>query len=113
MKRFIVFGSKDKNNIQTILTAIWYDNQRQTINQYRDNDLKYRYVKIQRQMTEENIYRLERLFEYRDSISIVRKQVERYERLVKEQTEKIERARRNADEAEKLLKEVESLKEKK
>ncbi|KAA6320062.1 hypothetical protein EZS27_030114, partial [termite gut metagenome] len=41
-------------------------NQRQTISQYRDNDLKYRYVKMQGQMTEENIYQLGRLFENRD-----------------------------------------------
>ncbi|KAA6329403.1 hypothetical protein EZS27_021786 [termite gut metagenome] len=88
-------------------------NQRQTISQYRDNDLKYRYIKMQGQATENNIYRLERQFEYRDSITIVRKQVEKYERLVKEQAEKVERARQNADEAEKLQKEAESLKKKK
>jgi 3-methyladenine DNA glycosylase Tag len=64
---------------------------------------------MQGQMTEENIYQLERLFENRDSIKIVRKQIERYERLVMEQTEKIERAIRNADEAERLQKEAESL----
>ncbi|KAA6323159.1 hypothetical protein EZS27_027377, partial [termite gut metagenome] len=88
-------------------------NQRQTISQYRDNDLKYRYVKMQGQMTEENIYQLGRLFENRDSIKIVRKQVEQYEQLVKEQAEKVERARRNADEVERLQKEAEALKEKK
>jgi phosphoenolpyruvate synthase/pyruvate phosphate dikinase len=67
---------------------------------------------MQGQMTEENIYQLERLFENRDSIKIVRKQVERYERLIMEQAEKIERARRNVDEAERLRMEAESLKEK-
>ncbi|KAA6335872.1 hypothetical protein EZS27_015937 [termite gut metagenome] len=85
-------------------------NQRQTISQYRDNDLKYRYVKMQGQATEESIYRLEKQFKYGDSISIIRKQVERYERLVKEQTERIERVRRNAKAAETLRKEVEILK---
>jgi hypothetical protein len=88
-------------------------NQRQTISQYKDNDLKYRYIKMQGQATENNICRLERQFEYRDSITIFRKQVEKYERLVEEQAEKIERARRNADEAEKLQREAEALKEKK
>ncbi|KAA6324893.1 hypothetical protein EZS27_025827 [termite gut metagenome] len=88
-------------------------NRRQTISQYRDNDLKYRYIKMQGQATEINIYRLERQFEYRDSIGIICKQVEKYERLVKEQAEKIERARRNANEAERLQREAESLKEKK
>ncbi|KAA6329624.1 hypothetical protein EZS27_021597, partial [termite gut metagenome] len=47
-----------------ILSFVLY-NQRQTISQYRDNDLKYRYVKMQGQMTEENIYQLGRLFENR------------------------------------------------
>jgi 3-methyladenine DNA glycosylase Tag len=63
---------------------------------------------MQGQATENNIYRLERQFEYQDSITIVRKQVEKYERLVKEQAEKVERARQNADEAEKLQRKVES-----
>ncbi|KAA6340879.1 hypothetical protein EZS27_011280 [termite gut metagenome] len=95
-----------------ILSFVIY-NQRQAISQYRDNDLKYRYVKMQGQMTEENIYQLGKLFENRDSIKIVRKQVERYERLVMEQAEKIEWARRNADEAKRLQREVESLQLKK
>jgi hypothetical protein len=80
--------------------------QRQTISKYRDNDLKYRYIKMQRQTTEDYIYRLERQFEYRDSVVIVSKQVEKYERLVKEQAERIERARRNREEAEKLQNEI-------
>ncbi|KAA6346951.1 hypothetical protein EZS27_005585 [termite gut metagenome] len=84
-------------------------NQRQTISQYRDNGLKYRYIKMQGQTTENNIYRLDRQFEYRDSITIVRKQVEKYEQLVKEQAEKVKRARRNLGEAERLQMEVESL----
>jgi hypothetical protein len=88
-------------------------NQKQTISQYKDNDLKYRYIKMQGQAAENNIYRLDRQFEYQDSITIVRKQVEKYERLVKEQAEKVERARQNTDEAEKLQKEAESLKKKK
>jgi hypothetical protein len=88
-------------------------NQRQTISQYRDNDLKYRYIKMQGQTINENIYRLETLFEYSDSIAVIRKQVERYEHLVKEQAEKIERARQNVNEAEKLQREAESLKKNK
>ena len=59
-------------------------NQRQTINQFKDNDLKYRYIKMQGQTNEENIYRLEKQFKYSDSIKIVRKQVEKYEELVRE-----------------------------
>ncbi|KAA6323536.1 hypothetical protein EZS27_027029, partial [termite gut metagenome] len=88
-------------------------NQRQIIGQYRNNDLKYRYIKMQGQATENNIYRLERQFEYRDSIVIIRKQVEKYEQLVKERTERVERAKQNVNDAERLQREVESLKEKK
>jgi 3-methyladenine DNA glycosylase Tag len=65
---------------------------------------------MQEQATEENIYRLERLFENRDSIKIVRKQVEKYEQLVKEQTEKIEQAMQNSKEVERLKRETERLK---
>jgi hypothetical protein len=88
-------------------------NQRQTISQFEDNDLKYRYIKMQGRASDEHIYRLEAKFEYADSVFAIRKQVEEYERLVKEQAEKIERARRNADEAKRLQREAESLKEKK
>ena len=58
--------------------------QRRNISQYKENDLKYRYVKMQGQANEENLYRLERQFQYGDSIKIIRKQVEKYEELVKE-----------------------------
>jgi methyl-accepting chemotaxis protein len=94
-----------------ILGSFWgIANQRQTINQYKDNDLKYRYIKMKGQTNEENLYRLERQFKYNDSIKIIRKQVEKYEELVKEQIEKLERVKRNSEEAEKLKNEVESLK---
>ena len=41
------------------------------------------------QIDEENIYREEQQFKYSDSIKIIRKQVEKYEELVKEQAERI------------------------
>jgi hypothetical protein len=85
-------------------------NQRQTISRYKGNDLKYRYIKMQGQTTEDSIYRLEDKFEYLDSIAIVRKQVEEYERLVREQAERIERAKVNETKAKKLQEEVEKLK---
>jgi hypothetical protein len=85
-------------------------NQRQTISQYRGNDLKYRYVKMQGQSNEESLYRLEQQFQYADSIKIIRKQVGKYEELVKEQAEKLERAKRDSEEAEKLQNEVKMLK---
>jgi hypothetical protein len=86
-------------------------NQRQTISQYRESDLKYRYIRMQGQTDEESIYRLEQQFQYGDSIKIVRKQVEKYEELVKEQAERIKRAKRDSEEAERLRKETEILKD--
>ena len=48
-----------------------------------DNDPKYRYIKMQGQTDEENLYRLEQQLRYNDSIQIIRKQVKRYDDLVK------------------------------
>ena len=56
--------------------------QRRKISQYTNNDLKYRYIKMQGQTSEENLYRLERQFRYGDSIKIIRNQVEKYEEMV-------------------------------
>jgi hypothetical protein len=84
-------------------------NQRQTISQYKDNNLKYRYIKVYGQMDEENLYRLERQFKYNDSIRIVRKQVEKYEELLKEQTEKMNRAKRENDKAIQINRKIDSL----
>jgi hypothetical protein len=94
-----------------ILILFWLmANQRQTIGQYGDNDLKYRYIKMQGQTDEDNLYRLEQQFQYGDSIKIISKQVEKYEELVREQAEKIERVKRNTQEAEMLRDKAESLK---
>ncbi|KAA6304222.1 hypothetical protein EZS27_044134, partial [termite gut metagenome] len=68
--------------ILILLFAIY--NQRHTISQYQNNDLKYRYVKMQGQTSEDIFLRLDRQFRYRDSVTIIRKQVERYEQLVME-----------------------------
>ncbi|KAA6328307.1 hypothetical protein EZS27_022782 [termite gut metagenome] len=84
-------------------------NQRETISQYRNNDLKYQYVKMQGQTSEDIFLRLDRQFRYRDSVTIIRKQVERYEQLVMEQAERIIQAKREAEEAEKLQQEAEIL----
>jgi len=54
------------------------------------------------QANDENLYRLEQQFKYNDSIKIVLTQVEKYEELVREQAERIERARKNSEKAEKL-----------
>lgn len=81
-----------------------------------DNDLKYRYINMQGEANPENLLKLETVFTYdrnKDSIVVIRKRVETYERLVKEQAEKIERARLNAKEAERLEREAETVKSRK
>jgi methyl-accepting chemotaxis protein len=94
-----------------ILGSFWaIASQRQTINQYKDNDLKYRHIKMQGQINEENIYRLERQFKCNDSIKIINKQVEQYEELIKEQAERLERNRENVKEMNKIQQEVNVLK---
>jgi hypothetical protein len=86
-----------------ILGLFWaIANQRQTISQYMESDLKYRYIKMQGQTNEDNLYRLEQQFKYSDSIKIIHKQVEKYEKLVKEQAERVVRAKRNNEDAERL-----------
>lgn len=84
--------------------------------QLKDNDLKYRSIKMQGETNRECLLRLEAVFTYdrnRDSISVLRRQVETYERLVGEQAEKTEQARLNATEAERVQREVEIVKNRK
>ena len=93
-----------------ILGLFWaMGNQRQTITEFRNNDLKYRYIRMQGQTNEENLFRLQEQFQHRDSVKIIRKQVEKYEELVKLQAERLERARLKEQEAERLRKEAENL----
>jgi hypothetical protein len=92
---------------------VWQSNYNSRL---KDSDLKYRYVKMQGETNQEELLNLETVFSYnrnKDSISLIRKRVETYERLVKEQSEKIERARLNASEAKRLEKEAESVKSRK
>ena len=71
--------------------------------QLSDNDIKYRYIKMYGEVSSENLLKLESIFTYnrdKKKISVIRKQVEKYEELVKEQAEKMEQARMNAKETE-------------
>ena len=64
--------------------------------QLRDNDLKYRYIKMHGKASPQNLLRLETIFTYtrnRDSVTVIRNQVETYEQMVKEQAERIESER--------------------
>jgi len=87
--------------------------QRETINQFKENDLKYRYIKMQGQINEENLYRLEQQFQYDDSNKIIRKRVEKYEELVKEQAERMERDRGNSERMNEIQQKVGKLKQNK
>jgi hypothetical protein len=87
--------------------------QRRSISQYGDNDLKYRCIKMQEQINEESLYQLEQQFRYNDSIKTIRKQVGKYEELVREQAERIERTKRDSEEAERLKKDEELLRKSK
>ena len=83
--------------------------QRETINKYKENDLKYRYVKMIGQTNEDSFIRLEHQFQYSDSIKIIHKQVEKYEELVKERAEKLERMKQNGNEVESIQKDLKTL----
>lgn len=80
-----------------------------------DNDLKYRYIKMKGEATSERISELENIFEINrdnDRIRQISKDVEEYERAVKEKAALDEQARLRLLEAEKLNNEVKKLKNK-
>ena len=80
-----------------------------------DNDLKYRYIKMKGEATPQRISELEDLFEInRDNVKIrqMNKDVESYERAVKEKATLDEQARLRQQEAEQLNKEANSIKSK-
>ncbi len=97
---FIVDFRRSKTAITIVTMALvillsWTGNiwQLRNNNQLKDNDLKYRYIKMEGKTNSQNLLRLETIFNSdrnRDSISIIREQVESYERLVKKQAEEIE-----------------------
>lgn len=88
--------------------------QREEISTYKDNDLKYRYIKMQGTTVPESILNMENIFDYkRDSVKIIRKQVGQYEKAVFEEAKRLEQARLKEQEAERLSREAESLKQNK
>ncbi|MDR2911715.1 MAG: hypothetical protein LBV38_00210 [Alistipes sp.] len=98
------------------LVSLWViDHQRRTIAQFRDNDLKYRYIQMRGEASPADILQLSNVFDFNrnpDSIKIIRRQVEQYEKLVQQQAENEARARLNASEAERLNSEAEEVKKK-
>lgn len=96
------------------LASLWVINsQRQTIARFRDNDLKYRYIEMRGEATPADILQLHEVFDFNrniDSIRTIRRQVEQYEQLVREQAETAARAKLNADEAKRLQNQAETVK---
>jgi hypothetical protein len=86
--------------------------QRKEISTYKDNDLKYRYVKMVGEITPGELNALEDIFENkRDSIKTIRSQVKQYEKAVVEEAKRLEKARLKEQEAERLKQEAENLKQ--
>ena len=78
-----------------------------------DNDVKYRFVKMQGEASATDIYRLESIFEYdrnADSIKTIRRQVEDFERLLKEYNEKQYRIRQDEARAREIEQEAATVK---
>jgi hypothetical protein len=91
-----------------ILTALC---QRKEITIYKDNDLKYRYIQMQGEITPAEVIALDSVFEdRRDSVRMIRKQVEQHEKAVIENVKRLERARLKEQEAGRLREEADKLK---
>ena len=79
----------------------------------RDNDIKYRYIKMYGKASAEEVYRLETIFEYNrnnDSVKMVRRQVEHFEQLLKEYNEKQAQIRQNDARAREIEQETTTVK---
>lgn len=89
--------------------VIYY--QRKEIFTYRDNNLKYRYIQMQGEITPAGLINLDSIFENRrDSVKKIRQQVEQYEEAVIEKAKRLERARLKEQEAGRLREEADKLK---
>lgn len=94
-----------------ILTTFY---QRKEIAILKDNDLKYRYIQMQGEITPAGIIVLDSIFKnHRDSVRVIRKQVEQYEKVIIEKAKWLEQARLKELEAERLREDAENFKYKK
>ena len=94
------------------LFVIYY--QRKEMSNYKDNDLKYRHIKMAGKITPTELNLLENIFENkRDSVKIIRKQVQEHEKAIIEEAKRLERARLKEQEAAQLRREAENLKQQK
>lgn len=88
--------------------------QREELSTYKDNDLKYRYVKMAGETTPEELILLEDIFDnQRESIKAIRKDVGKHEKAVAEEAKRLEKARLKEQEAKQLRKEAKEIKENK
>jgi len=86
--------------------------QRKEIATYRNNDLKYRYIQMQGEITPAGVIILDSIFENRrDSVRVIRKQVEQYEKSVTQKVKQLEQARLKELEAKRMREEVKKLKQ--
>ena len=86
--------------------------QREELSTYKDNDLKYRYMKMLGEATPRELNTLENIFENkRDSVKLIRKEVEKHEKAVDEEAKRLKKARLKEQEAEQLRKEAKEIKE--
>ena len=96
-----------------LVSLVIVKNQRTTIKQFRDNDLKYRYIQMKGGVTTEELLSLREVFDFNrngDSIKVIRQRIERYEQLVQQQAQSEARAKLNAEQADLLQQQVEKLK---
>lgn len=97
-----------------IISFVMMYQQRETLSSYKDNDLKYRYVKMQGEIISGELSQLEDIFECRrDSVKIIRKEVEQYEKALTEEAKRLEKAKLKEQEAIRLKEEAEKLKQEK
>lgn len=85
-------------------------------NRLTDNDIKYRYVKAMGEITPDNLFKLETIFEFepdKQKQHSLRKMVEEHEQRVEQRAKELEQARLKEAQAEQLRQEAESLKQKK
>ena len=121
-RRYIIDLQSGKTQIAVFILigaligcSLIINSQRQTITDYKDNDLKYRHIKMKGEATPTRISELENLFEInRDNAKIkqLRQDVEAYERAVMEKATLDEQTRLQQQEAEKLNDKAKILKEK-
>ncbi len=93
-----------------LFASLWViRNQRE----FRDNDLKYRYIQMRGEATPNDILQLREVFEFNrnaDNIKTIRQQVERYEQLIQQQAENEARAKLNDEQAKQFKQEAETVK---